>query len=130
MKITPSKYQKTIFETFQKTKQNIAIKANPYGDDLVIPIEYDNFGRQTKKNLPMPIATKNGEIQTGINEASVSSYYNVTNAYSEKVLDDLLQRPHRLRVKDVLQHMRRVLAEENIKVIICFSIFHIMFILP
>lgn len=76
------------FDGLGRPKQNIAIKANPYGDDLVIPIEYDSFGRQTKNILPMPIATKNGEIQTGVNEAGVSSYYNVTNAYSEKVLED------------------------------------------
>lgn len=78
----------TYFDGLGRPKQNIGIKANPYGDDLVIPIEYDNFGRHTKNILPMPIATKNGEIQTGVNESSVNSYYNVTNAYSEKVLED------------------------------------------
>jgi len=72
--------------------QNIAIKANPDGKDMVIPVEYDSYGRKTKSYLPVPKSSLNGNMQpvTGNN---VNTYYNtafgnVPNAYSETVFDD------------------------------------------
>lgn len=70
-----------------RPKQNIAIKANPSGKDMVIPMEYDNNGRKTKNYLPLPVNSLNGNIQP-IDGSSINSYYGVTNAYSEIVLDE------------------------------------------
>lgn len=78
----------TYFDGLGRPKQNIAIKANPKENDLVTPIEYDVYGRNIKSILPVPTESKNGEIQSGITETSANTFYNVTNAYYEKVLDD------------------------------------------
>lgn len=49
MKITPSKYQKTIFDTFQKTKQNIAITAVPGSGKTTTIVELLKFVPTDKK---------------------------------------------------------------------------------
>ena len=75
-----------------RPKQSIAIKANPSGKDFVIPVEYDDYGRQTKNYLPLPVNSLNGNKQP-IDGNNVNSYYeniygDVPNAYSETVFDD------------------------------------------
>ena len=75
-----------------RPKQSIAIKANPAGKDLVIPVEYDDYGRQAKSYLPIPVNSLNGNMQP-IAGDDVNSYYeniygDVPNAYSETVFDD------------------------------------------
>lgn len=81
----------TYFDGLGRPKQNIAIKSTPAGNDLVTPIVYDGFGRQTLDYLPMPVSSLNGGIQptTGSN---VDSYYSGLrlgmNAYSEKKLEN------------------------------------------
>lgn len=75
-----------------RTKQIINVKATNSGKDIVVPIEYDNLGKQLKNYLPLPINSLNGTIQP-IDSSSVNSYYNtlygnVSNAYSEVVLND------------------------------------------
>lgn len=74
------------YDGLGRPKQNIAIKYNSR-KDLVVPITYDSYGRQTKSVLPVPVTTLNGNIQN-ISEADANSYYNVLNAYSESVFDD------------------------------------------
>jgi len=75
-----------------RPKQSIAIKANPAGKDLVIPIEYDDYGRQAKNYLPLPASSLNGNKQPFAGD-DVNSYYeniygDVPNAYSETVFDN------------------------------------------
>ncbi|MDP9958128.1 YD repeat-containing protein, partial [Epilithonimonas hungarica] len=75
-----------------RPKQNIAIKANPAGKDLVVPVEYDGYGRQAKNYLALPINSLNGSIQP-IDGDDINSYYenifgDVPNAYSETVFED------------------------------------------
>ncbi|MEM9687506.1 MAG: DUF6443 domain-containing protein, partial [Bacteroidota bacterium] len=60
--------------------------------DLVTPIVYDQFGRQTKEYLPYPSTTQNGNIH--LNPlAEIEAHYNIpkygntTNPYSEKILE-------------------------------------------
>lgn len=53
----------TYFDGLGRPKQNIAIKSTPGGNDLVTPIVYDGFGRQTLDYLPIPVSTLNGSIQ-------------------------------------------------------------------
>lgn len=67
-----------------RSKQIIDIKSTPLGNDLVIPIEYDEFGRKAKDYLPMPVQTTSAAIQLSVTGASVNSYYGVTNAFDEK----------------------------------------------
>ncbi|UZT98207.1 DUF6443 domain-containing protein [Chryseobacterium fluminis] len=67
----------------QRVTQNISIKSSPNGKDLVIPVMYDDLGRQTKSFLPLPVDSQNGAHFLGIGESSVNGYYGVSNAYSE-----------------------------------------------
>jgi hypothetical protein len=74
------------FDGLGRPKQVIQAKATPLGQDLVVPIVYDDLGRQTKNILPVPLPTANLGIQT-VSEASVNAYYGVSNAYSEQKLE-------------------------------------------
>ncbi len=72
--------------------QKIRIKAGNSGNDLVSHIEYDEFGRQAKDYLPIPMPSKDGKIQT-IDSEKINAYYNkiytnVPNAYFENIYDD------------------------------------------
>ncbi|MFT3919620.1 DUF6443 domain-containing protein [Cloacibacterium sp.] len=84
------KQMKTIqyFDGLGRPKQNIAIKTTPLGNDLVTPIEYDNFGRQVKDYLPLPqSSSSNGEL---INSPEIIYYTNDFSGarlYSEKKLE-------------------------------------------
>lgn len=70
-----------------RPKQSINIKGSAKGLDLIVPIEYDNFGKQVKNYLPLPKTSLNGAIQP-IDTTDVNTYYNVPNAYFESVYDD------------------------------------------
>ncbi|WP_455550098.1 DUF6443 domain-containing protein, partial [Chryseobacterium rhizosphaerae] len=79
----------TYFDGLGRAKQIINVKATTTGKDLVTPITYDIFGRQTKDILPVPIATQNSSIHSGVtDENTANSYYGATNAYSEKQLEN------------------------------------------
>ena len=53
----------TYFDGLGRSKQNIAVRSSPTGKDLVTPIVYDGFGRQTRDYLPIPQSvTKNSDI--------------------------------------------------------------------
>ncbi|REC41605.1 DUF6443 domain-containing protein [Chryseobacterium pennipullorum] len=78
------------FDGLGRPKQNISIKETPTGKDLLIPIEYDAFGRQTKNILPLPQqGTGNGGIFTSPDMAGAASVYgNASNYYSEKKIEN------------------------------------------
>jgi len=77
------------YDGLGRPKQVVNVKASPTGKDLVTPVTYDGFGRQTKNILPTPVGSQNSEIHSGItNENAANSYYGTANAYSEKVLEN------------------------------------------
>ncbi|AZA84950.1 sugar-binding protein [Chryseobacterium lactis] len=77
------------YDGLGRPKQVVNVKASPTGKDLVTPVTYDGFGRQTKNILPTPVGSQNSAIHSGItNENQANSYYGTTNAYSEKVLEN------------------------------------------
>jgi RHS repeat-associated protein len=83
------------FDGLGRPKQSIAIKASPLGRDVVTPIVYDGFGRQTREYLPIPqSSTTNGTIYTqnsGLVNYPVSDPTNIyasEKIYSEKVLEN------------------------------------------
>lgn len=79
----------TYFDGLGRPKQIISVKATTTGKDLVTPIIYDGFGRQVKDILPVPANSLNAAIHTGIvNETAANSYYGVTNAYTEKEIEN------------------------------------------
>lgn len=79
----------TYFDGLGRPKQIVRVKSTPTGQDLVTPVTYDGFGRQIKDILPVPVTSLNSSIDPGItNEAAANSYYGVSNAYSEKQLEN------------------------------------------
>jgi RHS repeat-associated protein len=79
----------TYFDGLGRAKQIINVKTSPTGKDLVTPVTYDGFGRQTKNILPTPVATQNSLIHSGItNESTANSYYGVANAFAETEIEN------------------------------------------
>ncbi|WPO92150.1 DUF6443 domain-containing protein [Chryseobacterium sp. HR92] len=83
-----SKKSETIqyYDGLGRPKQAIQVKFTPLGQDLVVPITYDQLGRQTRSILPVPVPTSNLSIQS-VSEATANAYYGVPNAYSEQKLE-------------------------------------------
>ncbi|WP_426481935.1 DUF6443 domain-containing protein [Chryseobacterium sp. R2ACT005] len=83
-----SKKSETIqyYDGLGRPKQAIQVKSTPLGQDLVVPITYDQLGRQTRSILPVPMVTTNLGIQN-VSEATANAYYGVPNAYSEQKLE-------------------------------------------
>ncbi|PJJ67129.1 DUF6443 domain-containing protein [Chryseobacterium geocarposphaerae] len=75
------------FDGLGRAKEVVQVKATPLGKDLVVPVTYDQLGRQTKTLLPVPVATANSGIH-GTDESTVNSYYGVGNAFSEQKLEN------------------------------------------
>ena len=82
------------FDDLGRTKQIINIKASPTGKDVVTPVIYDGFGRQTRDYLPVPQqSTTSGAIYT--QSLSPNAFpvgdpvgiYSGEKAFSEKVLE-------------------------------------------
>ncbi|MEB4759084.1 DUF6443 domain-containing protein [Chryseobacterium indologenes] len=77
------------YDGLGRPKQIVNVKITSTGKDLVTPITYDGFGRQTKNILPTPVSSQNSAIHSGITgENQANSYYGTNNAYSEKVLEN------------------------------------------
>ncbi|MET3038559.1 DUF6443 domain-containing protein [Chryseobacterium sp. NRRL B-14859] len=81
-----SKKSETVqyFDGLGRLTQTISAKSTTTGKDLVVPVYYDELGRQSKDFLPLPMPTANLGAQT-VSEADVNSYYGVSNAYVEKI---------------------------------------------
>ncbi len=76
------------FDGLGRPKQTVNVKASPMGRDVVTPIEYDQFGRQTKDYLPIPqLGTQNGAIIPNP-LANSSSVYGSEKIYAEKILEN------------------------------------------
>ncbi|WP_299176280.1 DUF6443 domain-containing protein [uncultured Chryseobacterium sp.] len=73
------------FDGLGRLKQSVSIKATPTGKDIVIPVEYDSYGRELKSYLPIPqLTTQDGGIHS--NPVSAASLvYGNEKIYSEKV---------------------------------------------
>lgn len=95
--------QKPVSETIQyfdglgRPKQVVNVKASPLGNDIVTPIIYDEFGRQTKDYLPLPQSgSSNGAIyqQNPQSDPPVSNpvypilHPSETTFYSKKLLEN------------------------------------------
>jgi RHS repeat-associated protein len=50
------------FDGLGRPLQKINIHAGPLQEDIVVPIAYDDFGREVAKYLPYPVANNNGEL--------------------------------------------------------------------
>ncbi|WP_185290495.1 DUF6443 domain-containing protein [Chryseobacterium lactis] len=93
--VTKSAETVQYFDGLGRPKQVVNVKASPLGRDIVTPIVYDNFGRQTRDYLPIPQSgTQNGSIYpqtSGMVNFPVSDatgIYTGEKIYSEKVLEN------------------------------------------
>jgi len=69
-----------------RTKQIINIKASPSGKDIVVPVEYDGFGRNVKSYLPIPqTSTQNGAIYTDPKSNASQTYGSDSNYFSSSL---------------------------------------------
>ncbi|WP_176764916.1 DUF6443 domain-containing protein [Chryseobacterium taihuense] len=73
------------FDGLGRLKQSVSVKSSPSGKDIVIPVEYDSYGRQIKSYLPIPQpSTQNGGIHSDPLSAATATYGN-EKIYSEKI---------------------------------------------
>ncbi|WP_185247222.1 DUF6443 domain-containing protein [Chryseobacterium bernardetii] len=78
----------TYYDGLGRPKQIVGIKATVTGKDMVSAITYDGYGRKTKDILPVPVATQNGAIHSGItDENAANTYYGTTNAFVEREIE-------------------------------------------
>ncbi|MDR6485903.1 RHS repeat-associated protein [Chryseobacterium vietnamense] len=76
------------FDGLGRPRQVVDIKSSPSGKDVVIPVEYDVFGRQVKDYLPIPQpGTQNGAIYTAP-LSNAAAQYGAEKLYAEKVLEN------------------------------------------
>lgn len=75
------------YDGLGRNKQTIAIKSTINGKDIVVANAYDKQGRQTKSYLPIPVNTLSGAYQSTVDSTAVNTYYGVSNAYSEVLLE-------------------------------------------
>ncbi|MCA6069226.1 DUF6443 domain-containing protein [Chryseobacterium sp. RG1] len=83
------------FDGLGRPKQVVNIKASPLGRDIVTPVVYDGFGRQTRDYLPVPQqSTTNGAIYpqaSGLVPYPVndpSNIYNGDKIFTDKQLEN------------------------------------------
>ncbi|MGN7707954.1 DUF6443 domain-containing protein [Chryseobacterium sp. 22543] len=77
------------FDGLGRPKQIVNVKASPLGKDVVIPIKYDQFGRQVHDYLPVPQGgTLNGGIITDPLSNVSSTPYGSEKIYSEKIIEN------------------------------------------
>ncbi|MDQ0477482.1 DUF6443 domain-containing protein [Chryseobacterium sp. MDT2-18] len=91
----PAMESVTYFDGLGRPKQSIIVKGTPSGQDLVTPIKYDGFGRQTLDIFPVPVQSTDKGIHAGIiDESAANAYYSSPsvglggNAFSEKILEN------------------------------------------
>ncbi|SEH39988.1 DUF6443 domain-containing protein [Chryseobacterium culicis] len=76
------------FDYLGRPKQSVSVKSSPTEKDVVVHVEYDALGRQTKEYLPVPQSgTQNGEFYTSP-LGNASAVYGAEKIYTEKILEN------------------------------------------
>ena len=68
--------QTTYFDGIGRPQQSVTQRAGGNGEDLIVPMKYDNFGRQPREYLPYPLVGNNGEWVANPYTPLHSYYYN------------------------------------------------------
>lgn len=74
----------TYIDGMGRVRQQVAQKGSPQGNDVVMPVEYDAFGRNSKTYLPYVASTTNGSFHSSY----VAEQFNFYLAGSDKIADD------------------------------------------
>jgi RHS repeat-associated protein len=64
------------FDGLGRPVQTIGVGVSPTGYDVIQPILYDNFGRESIKPLPYTDNSKSGNFRSSVTESTVNDYYN------------------------------------------------------
>ncbi len=75
------------FDGLGRLKQNISLKSTPNGKDIVVPVEYDTYGRQVRDYLAIPQTTALDGAIYADPLSNVNSVYGNEKIYAEKVLE-------------------------------------------
>ncbi|WP_261512654.1 RHS repeat-associated core domain-containing protein [Chryseobacterium paludis] len=75
------------FDGLGRAKQSISVKATPLGRDVVVPIVYDDFGRQIQDYLPIPQVGTQGGAMYGAPLDNATAIYGNERIYGEKTLE-------------------------------------------
>ena len=76
------------FDGLGRELESVAVGITPSGKDLIIPFEYDIYGRKAKEYLPIP-TSQSGGLLVDINTAkNTSSSYYGEPAFAEKFYDN------------------------------------------
>jgi RHS repeat-associated protein len=78
--------QISYFDGLGRPLQTVSVGVTPGGLDLIQPIVYDNFGRESYKFLPFT-ETKNGSLRTGV-ESTISIFYSENSNTSTAGIDE------------------------------------------
>jgi len=82
----------TYFDGLGRPMQSVAVGVTPSGKDLVTHVGYDDFGRQHRDYLPVPVSGSSGSFRDDA-EAQTLSYYNdpafdnTQNPYTERIYE-------------------------------------------
>ena len=74
------------FDGLGRPMQTIQVKGSPQFKDMIVPIQYDQHGRQPREYLPYTLAN-DGRYQTTA-VAAQSSFYNPASLYNNKIKTD------------------------------------------
>ncbi len=81
----------TYFDGLGRAEQQTAIQAGPLGvEDIIVPIQYDKYGRAAKKFLPYSATAKGAFQENAIDEAysTTTDHYQFYNDATNGVVDD------------------------------------------
>ena len=65
----------TYFDGLGRPSQVIQVSGSPNGYDMIVPIKYDAFGRETRKFLPYSLTIANSGAYVTADSIGQSSYY-------------------------------------------------------
>lgn len=74
------------FDGLGRPMQSIQLQNSPAGNDIVVPIVYDSYGRESTKYIPVPVPETNGYYKKteDIIDASTNNYKGIAaNVYSD-----------------------------------------------
>jgi RHS repeat-associated protein len=82
----------TYFDGLGRGVQSIAINTTPSGQDLVLPVEYDNLGRASKSYLPYAANTATANAPNGTFQSNYATqqanFYGPSSPANDKIVND------------------------------------------
>lgn len=87
LSIEKASQQITYFDGLGRPMQTVGTQSSPGKNDVVVPVVYDQYGRESKKYLPV-VTENNGRYKPAILDGSGNYTINTYNNTSDKIADD------------------------------------------